>query len=111
MWIRSSRRSALSNREAIAEHLDDLIDSLDPRHCSGIDRSPVSWWSNDALDTERRPLAPHQEGRYAGREKAMGRGSNKVLADSGDDGKAVRIANAAVANHKSRITPGRTHGE
>lgn len=37
--------------------------------------------------------------------------ANKVLADSGDDGKAVRIANAAVANHKSRITPGRTHGE
>lgn len=27
--------------------------------------------------------------------------ANKVLADSGDDGKAIRIANAAVAKHKS----------
>ena len=29
--------------------------------------------------------------------------ANKVLADSGDEGKAVRIANAAVAKRKSKL--------
>jgi hypothetical protein len=29
--------------------------------------------------------------------------ANKVLSDSGDEGKAVRIANAAVAKRKSKL--------
>ena len=39
--------------------------------------------------------------------------ANKVLADSGDEGKAVRIANAAVAKHPSHKKFGlaRAHGE
>jgi uncharacterized protein YdaT len=37
--------------------------------------------------------------------------ANKVLDESGDDGKAVRIANAAVAKHKSHFGLAKAHGE
>ena len=39
--------------------------------------------------------------------------ANKVLADSGDEGKAVRIANAAVKKHPSHKSFGlaKSHGE
>jgi hypothetical protein len=37
--------------------------------------------------------------------------ANKVLDDSGDDGKAIRIANAAVAKRKDKFGLARAPGE
>jgi hypothetical protein len=37
--------------------------------------------------------------------------ANKVLSDSGDEGKAVRIANAAVAKRKAKVGLAAARGE
>jgi hypothetical protein len=54
------------------------------------------------------PWTPKDAGRHTHKAKSKGATkqwsavANKVLADSGDEGKAVRIANAAVSKRKGK---------
>lgn len=53
----------------------------------------MPWMMRDAVDKTKKASSPAAKRQW----KTV---ANKVLAESGDDGKAIRIANAAVAKRK-----------
>ena len=55
----------------------------------------MPWSSADATKKTKKAKSPKAK-------KQWSSVANKVLKDSGDEGKAVRIANAAVAKRKTR---------
>ena len=55
----------------------------------------MPWSSKDASRFTRKAKGPKAKRQFA-------KVANKVLAESGDEGKAVRIANAAVKRRKKR---------
>ena len=60
----------------------------------------MPWTMRDAPRHTRKADTPAKKHQFA-------TVANKVLAESGDEGKAIRVANAAVAKHPSRKKKGR----
>ena len=57
----------------------------------------MPWKMSDATANTKKANTPAKKKQFAA-------AANSVLAKTGDDAKAIRIANAAVKNHPSKVT-------